>query len=117
MPAGGIVADFADGNDAKITARAGAQQSGDVMANDVQLAVVADVKQPAQAALVAPQGVVAVESKENAAANTADADHPPVNRRALCAQAQFDLQNNSQLGFSLIGWRAVSSVAVMIASG
>jgi hypothetical protein len=73
------------------------------MADDVQLAVVADVKQPAQAAFIASQGVVAVKSEENAAANTADADHSPVNRSALCAQPQFDVQNSSQSGFSLIG--------------
>src|SRR5690349_5560308 len=116
LPPGRICAHFANGNNAEVAPWAGSQQPGHVMADDVQFAVIADVEQPAEAALLAPQCVIFIQGKENAAADSANADQTAIFKE-IPAQVPLRFQNSSHSGFSLMGWRAVSSVAVMMASG
>ncbi len=96
--------------------RPGAQQHRRVVRDDVQLAVVADVEQPRGPALLAAEVVLALEREDEPAADPAHAQQPPVGRLADPQRPGRD-HSSSHSGCSAIGWRAVSSVAVINASG
>ena len=68
--AGVFVADLADG----VGLELGAEQGLDVVRDDVELAVVLAVEEPAASAFFAAEGVVGVEAEDHAPADSADAD-------------------------------------------
>src|ERR1035437_8555848 len=86
------------------------------MLHNMQLAIVAGIEQLSHPALIPAESLVSLQCEDRTCAHAADSDH----LRETCSRVgpqRKTAHNSSQSGFSLIGWRAVSSVAVMRASG
>jgi hypothetical protein len=111
-PARLVLPDLADGEDVEEPALAPrAEEHGRVVGDDVELAVVPHVEEPFRAALVPPEVVVSLEGEEDSGPDAPDADEA-AERRVFS-----EPQSSSHSGFSLMGWRAVSIVAVTSVSG
>ena len=96
------------------------EQRFHVVADDVQLAVVPAVEETAGPAFLPAQRLVALEEEEGPVADSAGAHHAaePQRTRGEVAEAPSRPQRpRSHSGCSEMGWRAVSSVAVISASG
>src|SRR5215831_8411106 len=87
-----------------------------VVHDNVQLAIISRIQKVPEPALISTECLIPTQSKKDSAANTSNADHSPEWGAFINMQVTHE-GNSSQFGFSEMGCPAVSSVAVIKASG